>query len=265
MKATAAPAKKPSKSPRKAAPTGGKRADRRVPLEEMRRLMAVYGSLKCLRKRRAAPGSPAACDVPLKADSLKRKFYRWFPDLDARFSRDRTGFYTPKHGHEAEIRYREEMRAKDGEALAQKRARCRKGVKRGGGVKVERVPLKNAPKKKVLARAVTMEAGMPMPPLPAIRLEVEDPDSFSSDGEEVVDRSFVAERNIFDDVEKTFFTPPPLMEVSSGSSSEEAREEEESSIEEVLGKSIEECCEEILGSDNDGDSVSGMLFDMIAT
>ncbi|KAL7541369.1 hypothetical protein ACHAXR_010851, partial [Thalassiosira sp. AJA248-18] len=104
-----------------------KRTDRGVPFEEMRRLMHVYGSVKCLRKRQSKT-TPDGADENTKAkvDSVKRKFYRWFPDLDERFTKDEEGFYRPKMGHEFELRYREEMRAKDGEVLAKKRARCRK-------------------------------------------------------------------------------------------------------------------------------------------
>ena len=62
----------------------------------------------------------------MKADSVKRKFYRWFPDLDERFERDRDGFYRPKSGHEVEMQYREKMRMKDGQLLNKKRVTGRK-------------------------------------------------------------------------------------------------------------------------------------------
>ena len=56
------------------------RNDRGVSFDEMRRLMRVYGPIKCLRKRQSAKGG----EDNTKADSVKRKFYRWFPDLDDR-------------------------------------------------------------------------------------------------------------------------------------------------------------------------------------
>ena len=49
---------------------------------EMKRLMRAYGSLKCLRNR-----TPKDPDKAAKVESVKRKFYRWFPDLDQRFER----------------------------------------------------------------------------------------------------------------------------------------------------------------------------------
>ena len=61
-----------------------KKPDRGVPFEEMRRLMDVYGSTKCLHKRQ----SPKGDDGNAKVDSAKRKFYRWFLDLDEWFERD---------------------------------------------------------------------------------------------------------------------------------------------------------------------------------
>lgn len=102
-------------------PKKPKKVDRGIPFEEMRRLMEVYGSTKCLRKR--AP--PAGSDVA-KIDSVKRKFYRWFPDLEERFVKDAGGYWRPKIGHERELRYREDMRRRDGEDLTRKRASCRK-------------------------------------------------------------------------------------------------------------------------------------------
>ena len=57
----------------------------------------------------------------MNADSLKHKFYRWFPDLNERFAKDKNNFYRPRAGHEIEMRYREEMRARDGRVLVRKR------------------------------------------------------------------------------------------------------------------------------------------------
>lgn len=133
-----------------------KRTDRGVPFEEMRRLMHVYGSVKCLRKRQSKT-TPDGADENTKAkvDSVKRKFYRWFPDLDERFTKDEEGLYQPRMGHEFELRYREEMRTKDGEVLAKKRARCRKENKEQVEVGVAN---KAGKKQRALARTVSMGA-----------------------------------------------------------------------------------------------------------
>mmetsp|Transcript_7310 Transcript_7310/g.13882 ORF Transcript_7310/g.13882 Transcript_7310/m.13882 type:complete len:258 (-) Transcript_7310:295-1068(-) len=72
--------------------------------------------MKCLRKRHTEN---------MKIDSVKRKFYRWFPDLEERFVKDKAGFYRPKFGHQFEMCYRQAMRAKDGETLSKKRTKCR--------------------------------------------------------------------------------------------------------------------------------------------
>eukprot|EP00571_Detonula_confervacea_P014939 CAMPEP_0172307288 /NCGR_PEP_ID=MMETSP1058-20130122/8179_1 /TAXON_ID=83371 /ORGANISM="Detonula confervacea, Strain CCMP 353" /LENGTH=224 /DNA_ID=CAMNT_0013019419 /DNA_START=119 /DNA_END=793 /DNA_ORIENTATION=- len=108
-KARAAPAKYNVK------PKDPKR-DTSVPFDEMKRLMRVYGSLKCLRNRTPVDSGRAA-----KVESVKRKFYRWFPDLDGRFVRTPEGWYRPKAGHEEEMRYREMMRKSDQESLVKKR------------------------------------------------------------------------------------------------------------------------------------------------
>ena len=50
-----------------------------------------------------------------------RKFYRWFPDFEERFEKTSEGRYQPKHGHEHEMSYREEMRKQDQQILVQKR------------------------------------------------------------------------------------------------------------------------------------------------
>lgn len=122
---TASTAKKPSGGGGGGSGSGGGGSG--VPFDEMRRLMEVYGSTKCLRKRQTPLGSNGTRNAAVKIDSVKRKFYRWFPDLDERFERDKeTGLYEPKFGHEFELKYREEMRKKDGESLTSKRARCRK-------------------------------------------------------------------------------------------------------------------------------------------
>mmetsp|Transcript_7449 Transcript_7449/g.15940 ORF Transcript_7449/g.15940 Transcript_7449/m.15940 type:complete len:223 (-) Transcript_7449:180-848(-) len=90
------------------------RRDTAVSFEEMKRLMRVYGSLKCLRNRTPSGNST-------KNESIKRKFYRWFPDFDERFEKTSEGWFRPKFGHEAEMAYREESRRMDQEALVRKR------------------------------------------------------------------------------------------------------------------------------------------------
>eukprot|EP00581_Thalassiosira_minuscula_P010510 CAMPEP_0183710140 /NCGR_PEP_ID=MMETSP0737-20130205/5969_1 /TAXON_ID=385413 /ORGANISM="Thalassiosira miniscula, Strain CCMP1093" /LENGTH=221 /DNA_ID=CAMNT_0025938363 /DNA_START=223 /DNA_END=888 /DNA_ORIENTATION=- len=98
--------------------------DTSVPFDEMKRLMRVYGSLKCLRNR-----TPVDSGRTAKMESVKRKFYRWFPDLDERFVRTPEGWYKPKAGHEEEMRYREEMRKEDQESLVKKRNSKRSSAK----------------------------------------------------------------------------------------------------------------------------------------
>mmetsp|Transcript_9464 Transcript_9464/g.20494 ORF Transcript_9464/g.20494 Transcript_9464/m.20494 type:complete len:250 (+) Transcript_9464:144-893(+) len=100
--------------------------DTSVPFDEMKRLMRVYGSLKCLRNR-----TPVDSGRTAKMESVKRKFYRWFPDLDERFVRTPEGWYKPKGGHEEEMRHREMMRKEDQECLVKKRNLKRSGGKLG--------------------------------------------------------------------------------------------------------------------------------------
>ena len=87
-----------------------------ISFDEMKRLMRVYGSLKCLRNR-----TPKDSGKTVKLESIKRKFYRWFPDFEERFEKSSEGWYQPKLGHEHEMRYREEMRKHDQELLVKKR------------------------------------------------------------------------------------------------------------------------------------------------
>ena len=96
-----------------------------IPLDEMERLMRVYGSLKCLRNR-----TPLTSGRSTKVESVKRKFYRWFPDLDERFIRTEEGWYIPKAGHEEEMQYREAMRKGDQDCLVRKRNTRRSSTKR---------------------------------------------------------------------------------------------------------------------------------------
>jgi len=90
--------------------------DTAISFDEMKRLMRVYGSLKCLRNR-----TPKDSGKTVKLESIKRKFYRWFPDFEERFEKTPEGWYQPKIGHEHEMRYREEMRRQDQQILVKKR------------------------------------------------------------------------------------------------------------------------------------------------
>lgn len=82
--------------------------------------MRVYGPIKSIRARTSDKQPPA------KVTSIKRKFYRWFPDFDARFVQTPKGWYTPKIGHEAEMKYRAEMREEDEMSLIALRAEKRR-------------------------------------------------------------------------------------------------------------------------------------------
>ena len=90
--------------------------DTAISFDEMQRLMRVYGSLKCLRNR-----TPKDSGKTVKLESIKRKFYRWFPDFEERFEKTPEGWFQPKIGHEHEMRYREEMRRQDQQILVKKR------------------------------------------------------------------------------------------------------------------------------------------------
>eukprot|EP00581_Thalassiosira_minuscula_P007132 CAMPEP_0183702966 /NCGR_PEP_ID=MMETSP0737-20130205/891_1 /TAXON_ID=385413 /ORGANISM="Thalassiosira miniscula, Strain CCMP1093" /LENGTH=310 /DNA_ID=CAMNT_0025929657 /DNA_START=125 /DNA_END=1057 /DNA_ORIENTATION=- len=299
--------------------TAIKRADRGVPFDEMRRLMKVYGSLKCLRKRQAAGGAENA-----KIDSVKRKFYRWFPDLEERFEKDKDGCYRPKLGHEAELLYREEMRAKDGKTTASKRVTCRK--QRHGRTKQAKVVRSkndndhkhgNDEQKIISSQSADTTSTSTSTSTNTSKKSI-DSSSTSSDqesmyGEEMeinlefnhehdliastsiaadvepLDRTFIAEEGIFDDVEKSFYgsimqSCPSLQRSSCSSSSEEDqgsicswasdspsdkkysnKDSIDDSIDDIITKSMEECCEEILGSDENDDSISFDLFDMVSS
>ena len=210
-------------------PAPTRRADRRGAIAEMRRLMAVYGPTKCLRK------GPSTNALPLKADSAKRKFYRWFPDLDERFVRDAAGRYAPKAGHEAEIRYREEMRAKDGEALAKKRSRCRKRRQEGG----ESV----AKKAKVEVDEV---ASAPMPSIePALVSHVVSSDESSCSSASYDEDLFGSAKSsaVAEDTEPPLdlsFLDDVIAPSSYGVAS--SWESDASSIDEILDRSLEQCC-----------------------
>jgi hypothetical protein len=122
--------------------------DTSVSFAEMTRLMNTYGPLKCLRNR-----SSKNPEKEIKAASILRKFYRWFPDFEGelltslrsalhcieltllmnelicllsnlfleRFVKTADGRYMPKIGHEKEIKYREMMRGRDEKYVITKR------------------------------------------------------------------------------------------------------------------------------------------------
>ena len=342
-----------------------------IPFGEMRRLMTTYGSIKCLRKRQKKSASEDHCT---KIDSVKRKFYRWFPDLDERFTRNvNTGMYFPNVGHEAELQYRQMMRMKDGQNLSQKRAACRKertstGTTSCGSSARATTGMKNkysivkpkliTPSSSTVSNTSSTVMYAPprqVSPVVTPRLLIPTPDSaFSStftanntsisnsnnnedddvddyftafnfgnvplpeisndaitanitSNIEPVDRSFIAERNIFDDVERSFYAQSIMDECcatsqvscsdsssitnslarssseSSTSSSAVAQssilwdhdndedDTDSSSFDDMLEKSIEECCEEIF-SESENSSIdlalsesSGYLFDMISS
>ena len=89
-----------------------------VPLEEMQRLMKEYGPIIVSRNYKPKDD--------LQTESLKRKFYRWFPDLEERFVASPDGLtYTPKAGHDEEVAYRSAMRKKSQKLLVQNRNNSR--------------------------------------------------------------------------------------------------------------------------------------------
>eukprot|EP00986_Skeletonema_menzelii_P004777 scaffold1675_cov146-Skeletonema_menzelii.AAC.9 len=97
-----------------------------VPFEEMERLMNLYGSTKAPRIR-GAPKKEGSVEGSakkgvVKKDSIKRKFYRWFPNFEERFAKDKDGHYQPINGHANEMKYRQEMRAKSMKIVTAKRS-----------------------------------------------------------------------------------------------------------------------------------------------
>lgn len=50
------------------------------------------------------------------------RFYRWFPNFEERFTKDKDGHYQPINGHENEMKYRQEMRAKSMKIVTAKRS-----------------------------------------------------------------------------------------------------------------------------------------------
>lgn len=110
-----------------------KRSDKAVLFDEMRRLVRVYGPVKCLCKRKrkgAEEGRDNGGAEDAKVANVKRKFYRWFPDFEKRFERVVSGeggeppHYRPKSGHKFEMNHRKERRREDSKLITQKRVRC---------------------------------------------------------------------------------------------------------------------------------------------
>ena len=54
------------------------------------------------------------------------KFYRWFPDFSERFVQTPRGYYVPKVGHAAEMKYRASKREEDEMELITNRAAKRR-------------------------------------------------------------------------------------------------------------------------------------------
>lgn len=96
-----------------------------VSFDEMKRIMRVYGPIKCLRQR----NSSTHLKSHTKDTSIKRKFYRWFPDFNERFEMTEGGWFMPKYGHEEEMKYRKAMRKSDQQVLIKKRSLKRCGPK----------------------------------------------------------------------------------------------------------------------------------------
>mmetsp|Transcript_28746 Transcript_28746/g.52463 ORF Transcript_28746/g.52463 Transcript_28746/m.52463 type:complete len:103 (-) Transcript_28746:123-431(-) len=87
----------------------------------MSRLMRVYGPKKCLRNRTTKESGKI-----VKPESIRRKFYRWFPDFNERFVKTSDGWFKPKAGHQQEMTYREELRKQDKIILLAKKKMCRR-------------------------------------------------------------------------------------------------------------------------------------------
>jgi hypothetical protein len=239
-----------------------KRTDRGIPFEEMLRLMRIYGSVKCLRKRQNPEGEEY---TKTRVDSVKRKFYRWFPDLDERFSKDEHGMYWPKCGHESEIRYREEMRKKDGQILVTKRVTCRRDRHGASAGKAKEPNHKEPSASRAPGRElVQTESNLmlnPNDPLASFSATV-DVDS--------IDCSFLAEERIFDDVDSSFYGLPSQVLSSCSSSADDEPDSSSSSWDSDNANFIDDDltntivgCDEILSSD-DSDSVTGYLFDLVS-
>jgi hypothetical protein len=105
-----------------------------VSFEEMIRLMNEYGPLMAARKRKIKDNpDESGKGRPAKVESIKRKFYRWFPDFEQRFVSNSDGTYAPRVGHLNEKSYRAAMRIVDQDMLNHKRKLGRDREARGLG------------------------------------------------------------------------------------------------------------------------------------
>ncbi len=206
-----------------------------VPYEEMERLMNVYGALTAVRNRGAKQSNKKDGEsnnkcLAVKRDSIKRKFYRWFPDLEARFSRTEDGTYQPIHGHEEEVKYRKEMREKSFESVAKKRARANQ---RNNYLRRERGELPRGDQP--LPEIVSSSGSLVVPPLPNKKVTMEAEAIIASlvseDEDEsstaTIDNVFHASESIFDEVNKEFYgeglslSATSAMEIDSSNFSDE--------------------------------------------
>lgn len=248
------------KTPRSKSTKRVKRTDRGVAFEEMIRLMRIYGSVKCLRKRQNS--DEGEIFTKTRIESVKRKFYRWFPDLDERFTKDEHGMYWPNCGHEDEIRYREEMRKKDGEIIVTKRVTCRRD--RHGTS--QRKTKKNIPNSNVDASPESVASGTNF----MLNGNSAPIDSFSASVNiDPIECSFLLEHGILDDFDSSCFGSPAAVSSSCSSSTNELDSTTSSSSWEIdaplfFGGTRDESVvsyDRILSSDDD--SVSGYLFDLV--
>lgn len=250
------------KTPRSKAIKRVKRTDRGVAFDEMLRLMRIYGSVKCLRKRQNSDEGETMF-TKTRIESVKRKFYRWFPDLDERFTKDEHGMYWPNCGHEDEIRYREEMRKKDGEIIVTKRVTCRRdrhGTSQGKG------------KKKCPNSTVAASPDLVASETKFMLNENSGPiDSFSASVNiESINCSPLLENGILDDFDSSCFGFPSAVSSSCSSSTNEPETTTSSSSSEIDAPLL--CCgtrdDSVVSFDrmlsSDGDSVSGYLFDLVS-
>ena len=193
-----------------------------VPYDEMERLMNDYGALTAVRNRGVKPSKKGnekgsnVNGVQVKRESIKRKFYRWFPDLEERFKHE-DGQYNPIHGHEHEVSYRRVMRANSMQTVAKKRAvankknNCKKGgkvVEVQGDMKIE-LPRADQPLPELISsRGAVFH--IPPPPKREVTFD-EEQDIIASlvsedeDESSTIDDCFHASEAIFDEVDKEFY------------------------------------------------------------
>jgi len=78
---------------------------------EMIRLLSTYGSIVSTQDINEILSYTTSLNDVSTYEHIRNNFFRGFPDLSVRFTRDRTtGRYEPNSGHEAELKYRQEMR-----------------------------------------------------------------------------------------------------------------------------------------------------------